>query len=66
VRDGLDGLVHRPGDAGDLARQIRVLAADPALRGRLGAAARVSAEARFDRTRLGIEIAPLYGAPAAA
>lgn len=61
VTDGVDALGHRPGDDEDLARAIGRLAGDSALRARLGAAARASAVARFDRARLAREIAPLYG-----
>ena len=61
VDDGVDGVGHRPGDAAHLAERLRALAADAALRRRLGAAARRSAERRFDRDRLAVEIAPLYG-----
>jgi GT2 family glycosyltransferase len=39
VRDGVDGLHFRPADAGDLARAIRRLADEPALRERLAAQA---------------------------
>jgi glycosyltransferase involved in cell wall biosynthesis len=60
VEDGVDGVAHRPGDAAHLAERLRALAADPELRGRLGAAARSSAARRFDRDRLAVEIAPLY------
>jgi glycosyltransferase involved in cell wall biosynthesis len=61
VRPGVDGLLHRPGDVDDLARQISTLVNDRALRRRLGEAARASAEARFDRARLSRELTPLYG-----
>jgi GT2 family glycosyltransferase len=36
VRDGVDGLLFRPGDAADLAAAMRRLVDDPALRERLG------------------------------
>ncbi len=48
VRDGVDALTHMPGDADGLAACIARLAGDPALRTRLGAAARQSALRRFD------------------
>jgi glycosyltransferase involved in cell wall biosynthesis len=66
VRAGVDALVHDPGDADDLARQIVRLAGDAALRARLGEAARASAERSFDRTRLAMELIPVYRAAAAA
>ena len=52
VRDGVDAVTHRPGDAVDLASRIERLAADAALRARLGRAARDTAERRFDAARL--------------
>lgn len=48
VTDGVDALTHTPGDADGLARCLDRLADDPALRARLGAAARQSALRRFD------------------
>lgn len=48
VTDGVDALTHRPGNATDLAQCIGRLAGDPALRARLGAAARQSALRQFD------------------
>jgi glycosyltransferase involved in cell wall biosynthesis len=45
VRPGVNGLVHRSGDAAGLAREIIRVRDDPALRARLGAAARAEAEA---------------------
>jgi UDP-glucose:(heptosyl)LPS alpha-1,3-glucosyltransferase len=45
IRDGIDGLiVHDPWDPDSLAEPLRKLAADPALRQRLGEAARARAE----------------------
>jgi glycosyltransferase involved in cell wall biosynthesis len=46
--DGVSGLLAPPGDAPALADALLRLATDAALRGRLGAAARARAEARFD------------------
>jgi glycosyltransferase involved in cell wall biosynthesis len=60
VRDGVDALGHAPGDAGALAERLSALVADPALRARLGRAARTAAESRFDRARLARELGPLY------
>jgi glycosyltransferase involved in cell wall biosynthesis len=62
VREGVDGVGHKPGDDGQLAERLRYLAANATLRQRLGAEARRSAERRFDRRRLALELAPLYGA----
>jgi glycosyltransferase involved in cell wall biosynthesis len=66
VDPGVDALVHTPGDAGDLAAQIGALAGDPALRARLGRAARATAERSFDRARLAAELVPIYRAAAGA
>ncbi|MGH9315329.1 MAG: glycosyltransferase family 4 protein [Vicinamibacterales bacterium] len=60
VRDGLDALGHAPGDAAALADRLTTLVSDAELRARLGRAARVTAQARFDRARLARELAPLY------
>lgn len=60
VEDGVDGVGHSPGDAAQLAERLRALVLDPALRRRLGAAARQSAVRRFDRNRLAVQIGPLY------
>lgn len=60
VRDGIDALTHVPGDADALARAIDTLAGDPALRARIGIAARQAATERFDARRLGEEFAGLY------
>lgn len=67
VRDGVDALGHPPGDAAALADRLSALITDPALRARLGRAARTTAEARFDRARLARELGPIYSrlAPAA-
>ena len=48
VTDDVDALTHSPGDAAGLAACISRLAGDPALRARLGAAARQSALRQFD------------------
>ncbi len=60
VRHGHDALTHAPGDADSLARAIDTLASDPALRARLGAAARQTAVDRYDARRLGDEFAAVY------
>ena len=58
--EGVDALGHPPGDAAALAAAVERLVNDPALRTRLGAAARRTAEARFDRDRLGRQYGELY------
>jgi glycosyltransferase involved in cell wall biosynthesis len=47
VTDGVHGLIFRAGDVADLAAKLERLARDPALRRRLGAAAREKAEAEL-------------------
>lgn len=64
IRPGVDALGHAPGDAAQLARCIAELAADAALRVRLGAEGRATAERRFDRARLAAELVPIYRAAA--
>lgn len=66
VTPGVDALVHAPGDAGDLSRQIAALAGDAELRARLGRAARATAERSFDRARLATELIPIYRSISAA
>jgi glycosyltransferase involved in cell wall biosynthesis len=58
--EGVDAFGHPPGDAGELARVIAQLAADPRRRERVGQAARHTAESRFDRRRLADDLVPLY------
>ncbi|MEO8076520.1 MAG: glycosyltransferase family 4 protein [Acidobacteriota bacterium] len=60
VSDGEDAVVHRAGDAADLAARMTRLATDGALRARLGLAARATALKRFDARRLGEEFAATY------
>jgi glycosyltransferase involved in cell wall biosynthesis len=60
VSHDVDALTHTPGDVGELAARITALAGDASLRARLGAAARATAERRFDQTRLAREIVPVY------
>lgn len=57
---GENALAHEPGDAVGLAECIERLATDVALRSKLGAAGRATAEARFDSTRLADELIPIY------
>jgi glycosyltransferase involved in cell wall biosynthesis len=60
VRQGADALTHAPGDAAELAARILELASDADRRARLGRAARLSAEQRFDHTRMSADWLPLY------
>ncbi|HEX6976136.1 MAG TPA: glycosyltransferase family 4 protein [Vicinamibacterales bacterium] len=60
VTDGIDGLSHTPGNVEELAARLDRLAEDDALRARLGAAARATAERRFDCHRLAEQLVPLY------
>lgn len=48
VRDGVDGLLAEPGDAGSLARALAAVLTDPARAAALGAAGRQAAEDRWD------------------
>ena len=60
VTAGVDALVHTPGDVDELADRLATLSADAALRARLGAAARATAEQRFALDRLARELVPVY------
>jgi glycosyltransferase involved in cell wall biosynthesis len=60
VIPGRPGLLHRPGHADDLARQVLALVRDPVARARLGAAGYESATERFDRRRLAGELLAVY------
>jgi glycosyltransferase involved in cell wall biosynthesis len=59
VRDGDDALLCEA-SVSDLARVLRMLVADPMLRSRLGAHARVSAVKHFDRQRMGADVMAVY------
>ncbi len=59
---GHDGLGHTPGDVTGLTDAIARLAADPALRARLGSNARQTAVERFSQERYGREMAAVYEA----
>ena len=59
--NGENALGHPPGDAETLAAQIHRLASDAELRRRLGRAGRATAERSFNNTRLGSELAAVYG-----
>jgi lipopolysaccharide/colanic/teichoic acid biosynthesis glycosyltransferase/glycosyltransferase involved in cell wall biosynthesis len=52
VVDGETGLLHKPGDVGELTAALRRLIADPESRRALGAAARLRAQADFSMERL--------------
>jgi glycosyltransferase involved in cell wall biosynthesis len=60
VTAGVDALVHTPGHVAELAERMAALSAGADLRRRLGAAARQTAEQRFDLNRLARELIPLY------
>ena len=49
-----------PGDHQALAARIADLVRDPELRARLGRAGRITAERRFERSRLAAQLIPLY------
>lgn len=55
-----DALVHQPGDVDELAQAIARLAADSALRSRLGSAGRQTAIERFDLSRVGRQMLECY------
>jgi glycosyltransferase involved in cell wall biosynthesis len=60
IRDRENGLLVAPGDAEALAAAIRELVADPALRERLGRAARAFVEERFDMASVARKYAVMY------
>ena len=60
VTSGQDAIAIAPGDAAALAASIRELACAAPLRAQLGAAARKTAEHRFDRVRMARELIPIY------
>ena len=60
VTPNVNALPHTPGDVNELAAAIERLARDAALRARLGAAARATAERMFDRARLADDLIPVY------
>jgi glycosyltransferase involved in cell wall biosynthesis len=60
IADGQDALSHPPGDDAALADCIAKLVRDPELRARLARAGRITAERRFERSRLAEELVPLY------
>jgi glycosyltransferase involved in cell wall biosynthesis len=60
VRDGVDGFVVEPGDTAALAARLAELAADPALRDRMGAAGRERVLERYGVPRLLEDVDRLY------
>ncbi|KAF1008686.1 MAG: Glycogen synthase [Burkholderia gladioli] len=60
VEDGRTGLLVPPGDAHSLEQAIERLLQDPAMRQRLGTAARRAYECRFTAQRMAEESLPLY------
>lgn len=60
VVEGETGLLHEPGNVGELADLLGRLAADPALRERLGRAARQRAERDFSEDRIIGAVLALY------
>lgn len=60
VEEKVNALTHQPGDAQELAERIVELATDSNLRAKLGTAGRITAERRFDRSRLSQELIPIY------
>jgi len=61
ISENETALCHQPDDAGAMAACIARLAADRALRKRLGAKGRCSAEKQFDRSRLARDVVSVYG-----
>jgi glycosyltransferase involved in cell wall biosynthesis len=57
-------VTHRPGDARELGARIEELVTDAALRARVGAAGRATAERCFTRARMAVELTPIYEAVA--
>jgi glycosyltransferase involved in cell wall biosynthesis len=60
VRDGFDGLLVPPRDAGALARALRCLLEDPELRTEMGRTARARAVAEFGSERIEAETLAIY------
>jgi len=60
VVEGETGLLHAPGDPGDLARKMEILTADPGTRERLGTTARQRAISEFSRHALTHEFVAFY------
>lgn len=60
VTEGVNGLLHMPGNEFELAKRIERLVLDADLRARLGAAGRQTVVARFSPARLVDDIVPVY------
>jgi glycosyltransferase involved in cell wall biosynthesis len=60
ITEGQDALAHSPGDYVGLAARMMELIKDPELRARLGRAGVITAQRRFDPSRLPGELIPLY------
>ena len=60
VRDGLDGFLVEPGDVEGAAERLAILAADPALRARLGESGRARVLERYSVARLVDDVDRLY------
>jgi len=60
VREGVDGYLVEPGDIDGAAGRLAELAADPALRARLGAAGRARVLDRYSVVRLVDDVDRLY------
>lgn len=60
VRDGIEGFVVPPGDAAALAGALETLAADPALRARMGASARTRVENGYREADVAATVGGLY------
>jgi len=60
VEEGRTGLLHEPRDVVDLLARLRMLAADPALRHKLGAAAKARVERDFQPEALTSALIDLY------
>ena len=60
IVDGATGFLVAPENPVALAARLVTLAQDPALRARMGRAARLRAERYFDETRLAVGFAPIY------
>lgn len=61
VEDGISGFVVPPGDADALARSIKALAADPALRRAMGQAGQAKVRAEFDIDAEAVRLKRLFG-----
>ena len=60
IQENYNALVHPPGDHVVLAERIAELVRDRELRIRMGRAGRITAESRFERSRLAHQLIPIY------